>query len=189
MPGKAAGLRLETSASDIIEIAALRGRARDLDRIALGHGVQLPPLGRALVATDHLTLCVRPERWLVLTPPASAGASAAVWQAVCAGLGAVLDLSSGLSALELAGPDAREVLVRSCRIDLDPQAFPVGAACATIMAQVPVTLVALASGVLLLTPASTARHFHQWLVSTSRCLGFVPPSHPDDATVSGDEPS
>jgi hypothetical protein len=30
MPGKAAGLQLETSASDIVEIAALRGRAPTL---------------------------------------------------------------------------------------------------------------------------------------------------------------
>jgi heterotetrameric sarcosine oxidase gamma subunit len=186
MPGKALGLRLETSASDIVEIAALRGRARDLERIALGRGVQLPALGRTVVAPDHVALCVRPERWLILTPPVSAGASAAVWQGACAGLGAALDLSSGLSALELAGSAAREVLVRSCRIDLDPDAFPLGAACATIMVQVPVILVALASGVLLLTPASTARHFHEWLVSTAKPFGFMPPSQLNDAAVSGD---
>jgi heterotetrameric sarcosine oxidase gamma subunit len=187
MPGEAAGLRLETTASDIVEIAALRGSGRELEQIALARGVHLPALGHARVATDHLALCVRPERWLILTPPASAGASAAAWQGACAGRGAVIDLSSALSALELAGPNAREVLVRSCRIDLDAHAFPVGTACATIMAQVPVILVALASGMLLLTPASTARHFHDWLVSTSKCLGFVPPSQPDVAAVSGDK--
>jgi heterotetrameric sarcosine oxidase gamma subunit len=184
MPGKALSLRLETSASDIVEIAALRGRARELERVALGRGVQLPALGRALAATDHLALCVRPGRWLILTPPAAAGASAAVWQAVCAGLGAALDLSSGLNALELTGSVAREVLVRSCRIDLDPDAFPVGAACATIMVQVPVILVALASGVLLLTPASTARHFHEWLMSSAKTFGFMPPSPLNGAAVS-----
>jgi len=184
MPGKAAGLQLETSASDIVEIAALRGRALDVARIALGRGVPLPALGRALVATGHLALCVRPDRWLILNPPAPAGASAAAWQAACAGLGAVLDQSSGFSALEFAGSQAREVLVRSCRIDLDPLAFPVGTACATIMAQVPVILVALASGLLLLTPATTARHFHEWLVSASRLLGFEPPSQKHDAAVS-----
>jgi sarcosine oxidase subunit gamma len=186
MGSAAAALRLETSASDMVEIAALRGRALDVARIALGRGVQLPPPGRALVASDHVALCVRPERWLILTPPAPAGASAAAWQDACAGLGAVIDLSSGLSALELAGPNAREVLVRSCRIDLDARAFPVGTACATIMAQVPVILVALTSGLLLLTPASTARHFHEWLVSASRPLGFEPPSQPGEAAVSDD---
>src|ERR1700691_5250904 len=113
MAGNASGLHLDTSASDIVEIAALRGRAPDLARIALGRGVRLPALGRAVAAADHLALCVRPERWLILTPPAAAGASAAVWQAACAGLGIALDQSSAFSALELTGCAAREVLVRS----------------------------------------------------------------------------
>jgi sarcosine oxidase subunit gamma len=185
MAGNASGLHLDTSASDIVEIAALRGRAPDVARIALGRGVRLPALGRAVAAADHLALCVRPERWLILTPPASAGASAAPWQSACVGVGAVLDLSSGLSTLEFSGPQAREVLVRSCRIDLDAQVFPVGSACATIMAQVAVILVALGSGLLLLTPASTARHFHEWLVAAARPLGFEPPAQRNDA---GDQP-
>jgi len=176
MPGTALGLQLETSASDIVELAALRGRGHDVERIALGRGVQLPPLGGTRVATDHVALCVRPERWLILTPPAAAGAGAAVWQAACAGLGTALDQSSAFSALELTGRAAREVLVRSCRIDLDPDAFPIGTACATIMVQVPVILVALASGVLLLTPASTARHLREWLVSTAKPFGLMPSS-------------
>lgn len=192
MASQAAGLRLESSASDVVEIAALRGRAGDLARIALGRGVQLPALGRAASLTEHLVLCVRPERWLILSPPASAGANTVAWQGACAGLGAVLDLSSALSVLEFSGSQAREVLARSCRIDLDARVFPVGTACATIMAQVPVILVALASGLLLLTPASTARHFHEWLVSASQLLGFEPPSLPgqaaaaDEAAASGD---
>jgi len=189
MPGQTFGLQLETSASDIVEIAALRDRASDVAVIALGRGVQLPEFGRAVVAADHLALCVRPQRWLVLAPPAAAGASAAGWQAACSGVAAVLDLSSALSALEFSGPEARAVLARSCRIDLDPQAFPAGSACATIIAQVSVIVVALASGLLLLTPATTARHFHEWLVAASRHLGFEPPSQPNVAAVSGDEVS
>jgi len=177
MPGTAPGLQLESSASDIVELAALPGRGRDVETIALGRGVQLPALGSTRVASDHLALCVRPERWLILTPPAAAGAAAgagaAVWQAACAGLGTALDQSSAFSVLELTGGAAREVLVRSCRVDLDPHAFPIGAACATIMVQVPVILVALAAGVLLLTPASTARHLREWLVATARPFGLI----------------
>jgi sarcosine oxidase subunit gamma len=177
MPGTAPGLQLETSVSDIVELAALPGRGRDMETIALGRGMQLPALGRTRVAIDHLALCVRPERWLILTPPAAvgagAGAAAAVWQAACAGVGTALDQSSAFSALELTGCAAREVLVRSCRIDLDAGAFPIGAACATIMVQVPVILVALAAGVLLLTPASTARHLREWLVSTAKPFGLI----------------
>lgn len=186
-PGEAVRLQLETSASDIVEIAALRDRESDVTSIALGRGVQLPALGRAQVATNHLALCVRPGRWLILAPPAPAGASASGWQDACSGVAAVLDQSSALSALEFSGPEARAVLARSCRIDLDPHAFPAGAACATIIAQVSVIVVALASGLLLLTPASTARHLHEWLVSASRQLGFQPPSPLNVTAVAGDE--
>ena len=181
------GLQLESSASDIVEIAALRGRAQDVARIALGRGVQLPTRGRALVAPDHVALCVRPERWLILTPPGSSAASAAAWQAACAGVGAVLDLSSALSALELSGPDMRALLVRSCRIDLDARAFPQGAACATIVAQVAVIIVALASGLLLLTPATTSRHFHEWLATASKPPGLEPRSPRHEAAAAGDQ--
>jgi len=38
---------------------------------------------------------------------------------------------------------------------------------------VPVILVALAAGVLLLTPASTARHLREWLVATARPFGLI----------------
>jgi sirohydrochlorin ferrochelatase len=58
-----------------------------------------------------------------------------------------------------------------------------------------VILVALGSGLLLLTPASTARHFHEWLLAAARPLGFEPPSQRNDAAASddavgcGDKPS
>jgi sarcosine oxidase subunit gamma len=170
-----------------VEIAALRGRARDLEKIAERKGIQLPAFGRVAVGPNQLALCVRPERWLLLAPPASPGATAGVWQAACAGCGVAIDLSSGLSALHLAGPAAREMLVRGCRLDLDPAVFPPGRAAATIMAQVSVILASLASGMLLLTPSSTSRHFREWLTSTARPFGFMPRSDLAVAVLSGDE--
>jgi hypothetical protein len=121
----------------------------------------------------------------MLTPPASAG------RARPPGRRVRRPRRRARSVLGLAGAGIRRLAGargagQACRIDLDPLAFPVGTACATIMAQVPVILVALASGLLLLTPATTARHFHEWLVSASRLLGFEPPSQKHDAAVSDD---
>ena len=175
-PGDAAGIELETCETDIVEIAALRGRAGELQTIASGRGLPLPALGRATVTADQLALGVRPERWLVLSPPAAPGVSAQLWQGACAGVGVAVDLSGGLTALQLSGPAARAVLARGCRLDLDPGAFPVHAAAATIMAQVAVILVALPPGLLLLTPASTAQHLREWLVSTAKPFGLMPHS-------------
>jgi heterotetrameric sarcosine oxidase gamma subunit len=183
-----AGVRLAPCAADVVEIAALHGRAPELERIAgaRGLGIDLPMLGRVAVATDQLALCVRPARWLLLAPPASPGVSAAHWQTACARMGAAVDLSSGLAAWHLAGPQVREALSRGCRLDLDREVFPAGRAAATIIAQVAVILAVLPSGLLLLTPATTARHLREWLASTAKPFGLVSEADVTVAGLSGD---
>jgi heterotetrameric sarcosine oxidase gamma subunit len=182
-----ASVRLASCAADVVEIAALHGRARELESIAGGRGLDLPALGRLTLASDQLALCVRPERWLLLGPPAFPGATAALWQGACARVGAAVDLSSGLTALHLSGPQVRELLSRGCRLDLDPEVFPAGSAAATIMAQVAVILAVLPSGLLLLTPATTARHLREWLVSTAKPFGLVLRADVTVGGLSGDE--
>lgn len=185
--GIAAGVRLRCGALDIVQIAARRGRANQLERIARGRAVQLPALGRVALGADQLALCVRPERWLLLSAPASPGATARVWHMAGAGAGTAVDLSSGVAALHLAGAAASEVLLRGCRLDLDAEAFPVGAAAATLIAQVSMILAALPSGVLLLTPSSTARHVRAWLSGVARPFGLVPQTGFTIAELSGDQ--
>jgi sarcosine oxidase gamma subunit len=65
------------------------------------------------------------------------------------------------------------MLARGCRLDLATDAFPVGSAAATIMVQVPAILARLRRGMLLLTPATTARHLREWLVATSQPFGLA----------------
>ncbi len=160
--------QLDSPVTDIVELAALRGRAAELGAIAQARGLHLPQFGRAEVGTGHIVLCVRPERWLLLSRPAPSGLAAQGWQSACAGVAAAIDLSSALAAFQIEGRAVRDVLARGCRLDLDPQVFPVGQAAATIMAQVSVILVNLDSGVLLLTPSTTARHFREWLLGVAR---------------------
>jgi sarcosine oxidase subunit gamma len=167
-----ARVRLDPCHADITELAAQRGRTRDLEIIAGRGGVQLPALGHVAVTNGQLALAVRPDRWLLLGPSATTGTTVARWSMECAGAGSAIDQSSGLSVVHLAGPAAREVLARSCRLDLHPDAFPVGCAAATVMAQVSTVLAALPSGLLLLTPSTTARHFREWLAATAQPFGF-----------------
>jgi len=181
-----AGVRLASCVADVVEIAAFHGRARELERIAGARGLELPAPGRLALASGQLALCVRPARWLLLAPPASPGTTAAHWQAACARMGAAVDLSSGLAAWHLAGPQVREVLSRACRLDLDPEVFPAGRAAATIMAQVAVILAVLPSGLLLLTPATTARHLREWLASTAKPFGLVSRTDVTVGALSGD---
>jgi sarcosine oxidase subunit gamma len=174
------GVALASCAADIVELAAFRERAVDLERFATERDVTLPGPGGIVARSGCLTLSVRPGRWLLLAPRASPGANAARWQEASSGRAAIMDVSSALVAFLLSGPAAHEMLARACRLDLDAGAFPVGRAAATIMVQVPAVLARLTPGMLLLTPATTARHLREWLVATSQPFGLALPA---DATV------
>lgn len=171
-----AGVQLSDYRSDVVEIAARRGRARELEGIAATRGLSLPGFGRVVATGRWVTISVRPERWLVLQAPTVAGARAAQWHTACTGLGAAVDLSSALAVLHLAGPMARELLARSCRVDLHELGLPIGRAVATVMAQAAVVIAAIPSGMLVLTPSTTARHFREWLVASARLCGVLPQS-------------
>jgi len=161
---------------DLIEVAALRGRAAELERRAAASGAPLAPLGRAHAAAAHLVLSVRPDRWLILAAPRPPGETAEHWERLCAGCGVTVELTCAWCAFELGGPSAREVLARGCRLDLDPLAFAAGHAAATIVAQVAVTLTALPASLLILTPSTTARHFREWLTTVAEPFGLALPA-------------
>jgi len=184
----ALGVTLARCTADVVELAALRGRREALERAIAARGVALPALGRLAMGGGTLVLCVRPERYLLISAPAAPGESAASWQAVCDGHGAAVDQSSGLAVFELAGAGAREVLARGWRLDLDPRTFPVGCAAASLMAQVSVTLAALPSSLLLLTPASYARHLREWLALSARSVGLAVRPEVSIAVVLGESP-
>jgi heterotetrameric sarcosine oxidase gamma subunit len=181
-----AGVSCAPLRADIIELAALRERTQVLKALAARRGLPFPALGSVAAARDTLLLRVRPERWLLLCAPALPGATLADWRRACTGCAATIELSSALTALHLTGPAVPEVLARSCRLDLHPGAFVPGSAAACSMAQVPVTIAALSAGWLLLTPASTARHFTEWLTATAGPFGFAPAAGVTVASLSGE---
>ena len=166
------GVQIARCAADVVELMAPGGAPAEVEDLAAGRGVRLAGLGRNASGAAHLSLSVRPARWLLLSPPEAPGNAVARWQEALAPRGAAVDLSSALAAFVVAGPAAREMLARACRLDLERHAFPPGQAAATIMVQVPVTLAALAERMLLLTPATTARHLHEWLGGAARPFGL-----------------
>ena len=183
----AGAVRSGRCAADIVEIAALRDCAAELEALAARRSWPLPALGRNLTAPGRIAIGVRPGRWLLLGAPTAPGERVSAWAKDCAGLASAVDLSSGLAVLWLEGPSCREVLARGCRLDLHPGVFPPGHAAATIMAQVAVILVALSSGVLLLTPSTTARHFSEWLADAAAPFQFESMATLSFASLSGDQ--
>jgi sarcosine oxidase subunit gamma len=184
-----AGVSCAALRADIIELAALRERTQVLKALAARRGLPFPAFGAVAAARDTLLLSVRPERWLVLCAPAVPGATLADWRRACTGCAATIELSAALTALHLTGTAVPEVLARGGRLDLHPAAFPPGSAAASSMAQVSVTIAALRAGWLLLTPASTARHFREWLTATAGPFGFAPAAGVTVASLSGERTS
>ena len=180
-----AGVGIGWCRADVTELALARNRMPALEGTAAGRGLTFPPIGRSAATADALVLGVRPDRWLLVTAPDVAGASAARWQERFAGSAVAVDQTAGLAALLLTGPNARDVLARGCRLDLAADRFPPGHAAATTMAQVATTLAALLEGLLILTPASTARHLHEWLIATARPFGLAPPLEISASTLFG----
>jgi heterotetrameric sarcosine oxidase gamma subunit len=164
--------RLRVWDRDVVEIAPLPGRAAELQRLIEARGLKLPPVGEVAATDERTVLCVRPGRWLWIEPRKEAGASAAEWEEACAGVATVVDLSSALKVYALTGSALSEVLARGCRLDLDPGVFAAGRAARTLMAQVSVILARGDSSMLLLTPATTAEHFIEWLTATARPFGL-----------------
>lgn len=84
-----------------------------LASLALGLGIA--------AARDGTWWCpVTPSRVLILGEP-----SGAAWEALDADRTTVVDLSSGLAALALIGPAARELLARFCAIDVRDAVTPI----------------------------------------------------------------
>lgn len=172
------GLRIHTCAVGITEIGAARGRAAALRTRMRERDIVLPEIGRVAMDGHRLLLCVRPARWLVIAAPGTAGLDAASveWRQAGDALAGVVDLSAAYATVLLQGLRRAEVLARGCRLDLDPQAFPTGSAAATIIAQTQVHMAALPIGMLLLAPASLARHFSEWLAAAALPFGLMPQS-------------
>jgi heterotetrameric sarcosine oxidase gamma subunit len=111
-------LELQASPDALAEIVA-----------AASGGAVLEP-GRAAHAGGAWWCPVTPERVLVLGEPGDGGlVRAAVAEATSGPSTTVtaVDVTSGLAALTLAGPEAGELLARFCAIDARPAVMPVGA--------------------------------------------------------------
>ena len=182
------GVRCRALPLDVVELAAFRGQREEVWTQAVRSGWSLPAMGRVQVQGNRLALSVRPDRWLLLSAHHAKDDNAASWERRLGGKAAVIDHSSGLAAFGLSGPSMRDLLARGCRLDLDPSVFPAGSAAATIVAQVPVILGAVSSGLLLLSPSTTARHLREWLAHAAAPFGFEFAATRSTSLLPGDAP-
>src|SRR3954463_10756930 len=106
-------------------------RGGDVEALAQAAlGLALPAPGHAALARDVAALWVQPRGWLLVSEDLALPARAKPLAAVAA----LVEQSHGRAGFRLAGPAARAVLAKGCRIDLHPRVFGVGRVASTVIA-------------------------------------------------------
>jgi sarcosine oxidase subunit gamma len=136
-----AGLTVtDLDGAGIVSLLAFKGRRAELiERVRTDYGALLPDAPRRVAAGRIAFIGIGEGRWLAIGEGAGAGLAADL-AARLEGPAAVVDQSDGYGLLRLKGLALRNVLAKGVGVDLHPAAFAVGAAAATVVAHIGVTL-------------------------------------------------
>ena len=153
---------------DIVQVMGTEATVRDIA------GLALPKPGRAEIAGDAMAVWIQPSGWLVIRPRGVEGALARTLADASGGAVAVVDQSHGRAVLRIAGANARDVLMKGCRIDLHPRVFPAGSAATTTIDHITVTIVQVDDTPTydLVLPANFAEAFLDWLAMSAAEFGY-----------------
>ncbi len=128
----------------------------------------------ALPADRHV-LWLGPDEFLAIAPDESGGGpdpmrlTADLAHALGDLPGQVVDLSANRTTLQLSGPHARDVLQKSCRLDLHPRVFLPGRAVSTLLEGVGIILWRVDEQTWRVMPRSSfAIHVARWLLDGMR---------------------
>jgi sarcosine oxidase subunit gamma len=136
------------------------------ERLTTALGARLPASCGGVSGTDETAaLWLAPDEWLVVSQHDAGRLTARLVAALHGEPGSVVDLSANRTTFELTGPSARDVLEKSCALDLHPRSFAVGSAYATSLGSVPVVVWKTGEQAYrLLVRSSFADHVGRWLV-------------------------
>lgn len=140
--GNNEGLQVTTAFSRaVMEIRSVLPEHKSGEKAPNLDGRELPrEVGATLLGSLRI-LCLAPGEWLLISAEHSASSINERIAARLAAQGAVLiDVTGGLGTLSIRGPLARDVLSKSCGLDLHPNEFPVGRCARTRFAQMSVIL-------------------------------------------------
>jgi sarcosine oxidase subunit gamma len=145
---------------------------------ALGAPLPVAP-NTTSAAGEVQILWMAPDEWLVIGPTEVRTRLRDRLEAALAGEHAtVVDVSAHRTAIEVAGSDARELLMKGCAVDLHPRTFGPGRCAQTTLARAQVVL-------LVCTPepaywvfvrASFAEYLAEWLLDASGEYRGAPPA-------------
>jgi len=134
MIGELSGLGLATVASRQGQDAALKSA------VLQAYGVQLPESSRVAQGSAVSFIGYGLGQRLAVSESLAHEALAGDLSQRLAGLASISDQSGGRTVLRVSGPRARDVLAKGLPVDLDPRAFPLGSAAASIIGHMGVQL-------------------------------------------------
>ena len=133
-------------------------------------GAPLPLAPNTTSAGESVeVLWMGPDEWLVVAPPGAARHLEVLERALGGEHGTVVDVSAQRTAIDLAGADARDVLLKGCALDLHPRAFGVGRCAQTLLARAQVILHARTEepAYRVFVRASFAGYLAEWLLDAA----------------------
>jgi len=128
-------------------------------------------------AGDVEVLWMGPDEWLVVAPAGRDDLRDTLEQALGAEDATVVDVSAQRTVIEVAGADARDVLLKGCALDLHPRVLGAGRCAQTLLARAQVVLVARTDepAYRLFVRASFAEYLAEWLLDAAAEYREEPP--------------
>ncbi len=118
-----------------------------------------------------------PDEWLIIVPGGREYEAEVALRDRLEGHFAVMNVSGGQTVLELSGPSAREVLMKSTHYDVHPDHFPVGKGVSTVFTKGAAIIRRVAEDRWeLVIRRSFADYLYRWILDASEEFGvFVAP--------------
>jgi sarcosine oxidase subunit gamma len=143
-------------------------------------GAPLPTAPNTTSAAREVQiLWMGPDEWLVIGPTEARSRLRDRLEAALAGEHAtVVDVSAHRTVIEVAGSDARELLMKGCAVDLHPRTFGPGRCVQTTLARAQVVLLARTPepAYWVFVRASFAEYLAEWLLDASGEYRGAPPA-------------
>ncbi len=141
---------------------------------ALDAGLPLEP-NTVAGGRDLDILWLGPDEWLVVAPQERTSVEADLRNALDGQRHALTDVSGGQTVVRLSGSQARDVLAKSCTLDLHPRVFGPGRCAQTLIAKANVTIWQTddAPSYDLIVRRSFADYLALWLADASREYGLA----------------
>jgi sarcosine oxidase subunit gamma len=109
-------------------------------RASLGFGLPLEPL-RSSAEGETAFLWLGPDEWMLVTPPGETMERAGKARDALAGMHhQLVDVSDYYTVIEVAGPQARELLMKLTSLDLHPRSFRAGMVAGSVFGRTNATL-------------------------------------------------